>query len=62
MQQSASNSYKENDRSVTVQDMLLPCTVEGGSLEDVAGLSEVKQILQEAVIMPTQYPQLFQGR
>lgn len=61
MHRSLSDGYKEANCRATVQDMLVPCGVEGGSMDDVAGLSEVKQILQEAVIMPTHYPQLFQG-
>lgn len=49
------------NRGAAVNDMLVPCSKEGGSLDDVVGLYEVKQILKEAVIMPTQYPQLFSG-
>ncbi|XP_063599374.1 uncharacterized protein LOC134775741 [Penaeus indicus] len=51
---------READRFLEVEDMLMPLSTEGGSLEDIAGLHEVKQILREAVVMPMQYPQLFQ--
>ncbi|KAF4521315.1 hypothetical protein B566_EDAN002319 [Ephemera danica] len=30
-------------------------------LDQVAGLEEAKQLLQEALVLPTKYPQLFQG-
>ncbi|XP_069951126.1 uncharacterized protein [Cherax quadricarinatus] len=52
---------QESNHSLTIEDMILPCNTKGGSMEDVAGLHDVKQILKEAVIMPLQYPQLFQG-
>ncbi|XP_045623974.1 uncharacterized protein [Procambarus clarkii] len=61
LKQSANAIHSETDHSLTIQDMLLPCSAIGVSMQDVAGLDEVKQILKEAVIMPIQYPQLFKG-
>ncbi|KAK7072852.1 hypothetical protein SK128_007830 [Halocaridina rubra] len=49
------------ERQTAVDEMLLPCIPQGGRLDEVAGLHEVKQCLKEALIMPPQYPQLFQG-
>ncbi|XP_042230389.1 suppressor protein of bem1/bed5 double mutants-like isoform X2 [Homarus americanus] len=60
-QQNADKGYRETNHRLTIQDMLLPCNIGDGSLQDVAGLDEAKQIIKEAVIMPIQYPQLFQG-
>lgn len=48
--------------STSVEDMLLPQTGSTETLDDVMGMEDAKQILHEAVIMPIQYPQLFQGK
>lgn len=61
MRRNSERFEREADRFLEVEDMLMPLSAEGGSLEDIAGLHEVKQILREAVVMPMQYPQLFQG-
>ncbi|XP_042888578.1 suppressor protein of bem1/bed5 double mutants-like isoform X2 [Penaeus japonicus] len=60
MRRNSERLEREADRFLEVEDMLMPLSAEGGSLEDIAGLHEVKQILREAVVMPLQYPQLFQ--
>lgn len=57
-----SNSEEEqraNEHHLVIEETILkPGNV---SFSDVAGLSEAKQLLTEAIIMPLQYPQLFTG-
>ncbi|CAL4243460.1 unnamed protein product [Meganyctiphanes norvegica] len=48
---------------LAVEDMMItPDQMDSdATLDSVAGLEEAKQILQEAVVMPAHYPQLFQN-
>ncbi|XP_041459549.1 suppressor protein of bem1/bed5 double mutants-like isoform X1 [Lytechinus variegatus] len=54
----AADSHK-TQRKLIVEDTI----IRKGSIsfQDVAGLSEAKEILREAIIMPIQYPHLFTG-
>ncbi|XP_068243182.1 uncharacterized protein [Palaemon carinicauda] len=61
LSRTVSECVSSTDRDASLEGMLMPCNRQGGSLEDIVGLEDVKQILKEAVIMPSQYPQLFQG-
>lgn len=60
-QQWPSKRSSGREGSASVQDMLVPMTGCTETLDDVMGMEDAKQILHEAVIMPIQYPQLFQG-
>ncbi|XP_064086808.1 uncharacterized protein LOC135201642 isoform X5 [Macrobrachium nipponense] len=61
LSRTVSECSSSTDRGISLEDMLMSCNVQGGSLDDIVGLDDVKQILKEAVLMPSQYPQLFQG-
>jgi vacuolar protein-sorting-associated protein 4 len=55
----------ENDEDQALKDQLSGCLVTelpNVSWDDVAGLENAKQALKEAVILPIQYPQLFEGK
>ena len=55
----------ENDEDKALKDQLSGCLVTeipNVSWDDVAGLENAKQALKEAVILPIQYPQLFEGK
>jgi vacuolar protein-sorting-associated protein 4 len=55
----------DNDEDKALKDQLSGCLVTempNVSWDDVAGLENAKQALKEAVILPIQYPQLFEGK
>jgi vacuolar protein-sorting-associated protein 4 len=55
----------ENDEDKALKDQLSGCLVTelpNVSWDDVAGLENAKQALKEAVILPIQYPQFFEGK
>ena len=55
----------EDDEDAKLKDQLSGCLVTempNVSWDDVAGLENAKQALKEAVILPIQYPQLFEGK
>ncbi|XP_071825000.1 uncharacterized protein [Apostichopus japonicus] len=50
---------RANGRHLAIEETILkPGNV---SFKDIAGLTEAKQLLMEAIVMPLQYPQLFTG-
>jgi vacuolar protein-sorting-associated protein 4 len=55
----------DNDEDAKLKEQLSGCLVTempNVSWDDVAGLENAKQALKEAVILPIQYPQLFEGK
>ena len=55
----------ETDEDAALKEQLSGCLVTevpNVSWDDVAGLENAKQALKEAVILPIQYPQLFEGK
>ena len=59
MQKDNRDIQKEN-RILAIENTII--TQQELSFDDIAGLSDAKQALHEAIIMPLKFPHLFTGR